>query len=735
MTENTEIPKKRWLGLSKNGDRMDITLPSTRNEDRLTEIQALVVEVINRLLSAGIDDVDDAINLALARIGEYTGRDRAYVFVIENDEFARNSHEWCAPGIEPMIEHLQALPISELEAIRVPMLAGQVIHAPDIAQFEKGSAEYELLASQGIRSVLIVPMLDEGRFHGLVGFDSVTNSGEFLAGEIYLLRSFADVVMSVMLRRQVTLDMRAAQDDLARERAFLQGIVSASATGFVVLSEHGKIIYANDAAEVVLGVPQSFMLGEAFNSAKWRLTGLDGKPVPYEKEPFVIVRKTGRMVQNHRIALHCDDGLRYASINAAPIKSATSKGSSVVYAVTDVTALVLAEQARESALEDARRANIAKSDFLAKMSHEMRTPLNGVLGIADILSETVTDASSLQMLDVLRNSGNLLVGIINDLLDMSKIEADALDLEVIPFRLSDLAQRAEEVHTLRAAEKGLSFRVSIHDDADLPRMGDQQRLMQILHNLVSNAVKFTAQGHVGVAITALDQASIQIEVVDTGIGMTPEQAARIFDPFAQADSSISRRFGGTGLGMSIVKRLTEMMGGTIDLLSIEGAGTTITIILPLPVASTDLAKGTAGSEFVTEAAPEQRLPKLAVLAADDNKTNQMILGLMLGQFGAKVTMTNDGPSALEQFGARRYDLLVLDISMPGMDGLTLLNEIRMREAALDQPRTPAIAFTANAMSHQIESYIEAGFDACLTKPLRKQDLQNLLQTMFSPTPV
>ena len=712
----------------QEGGKLSTEPAPTQNEARLTDIQALVVELINRLLSASIDQVDDAINAGLARIGAFTGRDRAYVFLIEG-EIARNSHEWCAAGVDPMIEHLQALPVAELEDIRAPLSKGRVIHAADIALFEPGSAEYELLASQGIRSVLIVPMLDDTRLFGLVGFDSVTLPGEFLPGEIYLLRSFADVVMSVLLRKQVTLDMRAAEEDLARERAFLQGIVSASATGFVVLSDEGRIIYANDAAEAVLGMPVSFMLGEAYNSPKWRLTDLDGNKFEDHQEPYVIVRKTGGMVQNHRIALHCDDGLRYASINAAPITAATGQSASVVYAVSDVTALVLAEHAREAALEEAHRANITKSNFLAKMSHEIRTPLNGVLGISDILSDTVTDPSSLQMIGVLRNSGNLLMGIINDLLDMSKIEADALELEVIPFRLRDLARRTEEVHTLRAAEKGLSFHVTIHDESDSLRMGDAQRLAQVLHNLISNAIKFTAKGYVAVTIAAVDDGHIRIKVEDTGIGMTNEQAERVFDPFSQADSSISRRFGGTGLGMSIVKRLAEMMGGTITLTSQVEKGTSIVIDLPLPVALTSV-KPKALAPADTH---KTSLPALNILAADDNKTNQMILNIMLGQFGAKVTMADDGPSALALFCEARFDAVVLDISMPGMDGVELLQAIRAEETRRNLPRTPALAFTANAMSHQIASYRAAGFDDCITKPLKRQDLEAVLQGLFANT--
>jgi len=314
------------------------------------------------------------------------------------------------------------------------------------------------------------------------------------------------------------------------------------------------------------------------------------------------------------------------------------------------------------------------------------------------------------------------MGIINDLLDMSKIEADALELEAVPFLLSDLARRTEEVHTLRAAEKGLSFSVRIEDPIDAPRLGDPQRLTQILHNLISNAVKFTQQGYVNVWLSALDCAMIQICVEDSGIGMTPAQLERVFAPFSQADSSISRRFGGTGLGMSIVKRLVEMMDGTIELDSTEGQGTRITIKLPLPVYAAEDATGKPQPPKDGEGIEKITLPPLSILVADDNRTNQMILGIMLGQIGAQATMADDGLSALEIYKQGKFDVLVLDISMPGMDGVTLLNAIRTEESLLGLPRTPALAFTANAMSHQVAAYRAAGFDDCLTKPLRREDL-------------
>lgn len=691
------------------------------NEARLTDIQGLVVELINRLLSTNIDEIDHAIDDALAKIGAFTGRDRAYVFV-RHEDTADNTHEWCAAGVDPMKEALQGISMEEFHTVRELLDKGEAANISDVRDYPETSDTRQFLDAQGIRSMLLVPMVPDGELFGVVGFDSVSGVGFFSPSEIYLLRSFADVVTSVLLRRDSVLAVRAAQEELARERAFLQGIVSTSATGFVVLSSEGRIIYANDAAESVLGVSRDFMMGEMYNSSKWEMTDIDGNPIKEEDEPFVIVQKTGRMVQNHRVALHCNDGLRYSSFNAAPIAAADGQDARVVYAVTDVTALVTAEQARAVALDDARRANVAKSNFLAKMSHEIRTPLNGILGISDILAETIADKTSLQMINVLRNSGTLLMGIINDLLDMSKIEADALELEAVPFLLSDLARRTEEVHTLRAAEKGFSFSVRIEDPIDAPRLGDPQRLTQILHNLISNAVKFTQQGYVNVWLSALDCGMIQIRVEDSGIGMTPAQLQRVFAPFSQADSSISRRFGGTGLGMSIVKRLVEMMDGTIELESTEGQGTTITIKLPLPVSMEKDSDGKPQPPKDGGETEKITLPPLSILVADDNRTNQMILGIMLGQIGAQATMADDGLSALEIYRQGKFDVLVLDISMPGMDGVTLLNAIRTEESLRGLPHTPALAFTANAMSHQVAAYRAAGFDDCLTKPLRREDL-------------
>lgn len=369
----------------------------------------------------------------------------------------------------------------------------------------------------------------------------------------------------------------------------------------------------------------------------------------------------------------------------------------------------------------AEAASHAKSMFLANMSHEIRTPLNGVLGMAELLDSALVDQEHKRMIGTIRESGEALLSILNDILDMSKIEAGKMELEARPFVPTDLAARVEDLHSLRAEEKGLTFEFLTGSGADLPRIGDQHRVRQILHNLVSNAIKFTERGEVTAKLSGKKGNPLVIEVSDTGIGMTPEQVARLYEDFSQADSSVTRRFGGTGLGMAITRTLVEMMGGSISVDSTPGQGTTIKVSLRLPVSETI-------AEAVKVEAATVSLDGIRVLAADDNKTNCEVLEKMLLRKGAVVTIVTDGLQAVQAWAPERFDVVLLDISMPVMDGVTALQEIRAREAESDLVPMPIIAVTANAMAHQVAEYLIAGFDACVAKPVNMTDLTKLIRT-------
>ena len=400
-------------------------------------------------------------------------------------------------------------------------------------------------------------------------------------------------------------------------------------------------------------------------------------------------------------------------ISGTPIFDGKGRFAGYRGAGTDVTSI-------HSAVVEAEQANRVKSMFLANMSHEIRTPMNGILGMAEILEGSLKEPAQKQMIGVIRGSGESLMAILNDILDLSKIEAEKLELEVIPFRLDEVAQRIEALHRLKAQDKGLRLEVFTDSRAGQPRLGDPHRVTQILHNLVSNAVKFTDSGKITVWISVLRGDDVRIEVVDTGIGMTPEQQARIFDEFVQADGSMTRRFGGTGLGMSIVRSLTEMMGGTLDLQSAPDKGTKITVTLPLPVPQ--MSEAAALRPVAQVAQPRLDLTGRRILAADDNEVNLDVLSAMLEDTGATLVLARNGLQAIEAFAAGSFDMLLLDISMPIIDGPGALR--RMGEAASHDGRTmpPAIAFTANLMPHQIAEYLTVGFVDVIAKPVKRKVL-------------
>jgi PAS domain S-box-containing protein len=386
---------------------------------------------------------------------------------------------------------------------------------------------------------------------------------------------------------------------------------------------------------------------------------------------------------------------------------------------SDVTEIIIAKARAES-------ANHTKSMFLANMSHEIRTPLNGVLGMAEMLELSLVDKDHKRMIGTIRESGQALLGILNDILDMSKIEMGKLDLEIVPFKPSDLAGRIEDIYSLQADEKGLLFDVLCGSGAEISRLGDPLRVRQILHNLVSNALKFTENGTVTVKLFGRKDQPLKIEVNDTGIGMTPQQIARLHEEFSQADSSTTRRFGGTGLGMAITRKLVDMMDGEIRVESEVGVGTTIAISLPLCVSERVVVL----EQFsMTEA---QSLAGLRILSADDNKTNCEVIERMLVIQGALVTTVTDGLQAVEAWRAGGFDAVLLDISMPVMNGISALHKIREMEVAAKIKSIPIIAVTANAMAHQVDQYIVEGFDTHISKPINTTNLTKAILSCVKP---
>jgi signal transduction histidine kinase/FixJ family two-component response regulator len=390
-----------------------------------------------------------------------------------------------------------------------------------------------------------------------------------------------------------------------------------------------------------------------------------------------------------------------------------------------------ARDAAERARAEAEAANHAKSTFLATMSHEIRTPMNGVLGMIEVLERQGLDEAQRRTVSTIRDSGQALLHIIDDVLDFSKIEAGRLELEATPFSLSGLVEGALDTFRPQAAAKGLTLEAKIDAGSDDALVGDPTRVRQILFNLLSNALKFTERGGVRVqaGTTPLGggRTRATLAVTDSGIGLDAEECARLFKPFAQADSSTTRRFGGTGLGLSIVHRLAQLMDGDVAVDSTPGAGSTFTVALTLHAAPAD-------SPLKTLLRPAKPSPTFAwpssgprVLVVDDHPVNREVLALQLKLLGLEAETVNDGVDALVAWAPRRYAAVLADIHMPHMDGYELARRLRAAEDERGSSHTPIIAVTANAMKGEEERCLAAGMNAYLLKPVSIEQLRTTLE--------
>ena len=511
------------------------------------------------------------------------------------------------------------------------------------------------------------------------------------------------------------------EERLADERDYLQLLMQTTMTGIVALDATGRVTFANAEVGKLTGHDADTIPGMQHAELFPPLPQPDAGAPPC----FASLINAADSQREVRVSfVRADGAARILSVNVARVDR-PGVAARIVCALADITEQLETERSLEAARDRAEAANRTKSQFLANMSHEIRTPLNGVLGMAEMLEQALEDPRARTMARTIRDSGATLLNVLNDVLDMSRIEAGKMQIEDQPFAVCAIGERIAALHAPAAEDKGVSFHLHGPGAGAPARRGDLHRILQVVHNLVSNAIKFTESGSVTVEIEGTAGAPLVIRVRDTGIGMSAEQAARIFSGFEQADGSVARRFGGTGLGLAITRGLVDQMQGEIALDTELGRGTCVTLRLPLaectlPADGVLPTLPPSESEPAPESAPP--LSGLSFIAADDSAVNRTLLGMMLKRAGASVHMCEGGHDLLAAWRPGAFDAVLLDISMPDLDGIATLAELQRRAA--DQGADPpvALAITANVMTHHITEYHAAGFAGHVGKPFQSAPL-------------
>jgi PAS domain S-box-containing protein len=559
-------------------------------------------------------------------------------------------------------------------------------------------------------------------------FDPLTRPG--LAGivqtPLLLLLAFCAVLcflgFQVYLSR-VLRHLDPAKAIPGRVRSALDSL----AGGLVVIDQKQQVVLANEALVKLLGRTNEQLVGTPVSAIAW----LDdqGEPLAPLAAPWAEALRSGNIQRGERLRLHAADGRERTFIaNCSPVLGAGTRPGGVLISLEDITLLEESRVELREAKEEAEAANRAKSEFLANMSHEIRTPMNAILGFTELLRRGFgkSERESSRYLDTIHQSGKHLLGLINDILDLSKVEAGQLTVEKIACAPHEVIQGALAELGLKAQEKGIRLSLRLHTPVPERVQSDPARIRQVVLNLLSNAVKFTEQGGVEVVL-ACNGGAYTVEVSDTGIGMEPSKVEGMFDPFTQADASITRRFGGTGLGLAISRKLARALGGDLVGTSQPGVGTTMIFTFatgPLEgVRLLDAARLAAPTAAAAASARKTRwrIPSARVLVVDDGPENRELLTLVLTEQGLWVEEAANGREALDKLAAGSFDLVLMDMQMPVMDGFEATR--RLRQAG---SRVPVVALTAHAMKGYEEEVKQAGCTAYLTKPV---DIDALLQQL------
>ena len=564
-------------------------------------------------------------------------------------------------------------------------------------------------ASRGIEDIYELTYIrkDGSRFPAVVSVTALRDAQGAIIG--YLLIGTDNTA-----RKLVEAEQKKSDQRLRDQQFYTRSLIESNIDALMTTDPSGIITDVNKQMEALTGCTRDELIGAPFKSY---FTD------PERAEAGIKLVLSQKKVTDYELTACARDGKQtVVSYNATTFYDRGRTLQGVFAAARDVTERKRVEAELREAKANAESASRTKSDFLASMSYEIRTPMNAIMGIADLLAKTALSPEQDKYVQIFRRAGDNLLNLINDILDLSKVEASQLELERTGFSVKDHLEKVTEMVAGRAREKGLALVCEIAPNVPADLVGDPTRLRQVLINLLGNAIKFTESGEVALRVAPDAGSSVptalRFTVSDTGIGIPSEKLGQVFEPFTQADSSTTRRFGGSGLGLTISKRLVELMGGRIWAESTVGKGSVFAFAVPFErwAAADRPTAAPAGTGF------NAPLPALRILLAEDFPDNCTITVAYLQDTPYRVEIAENGTIACEKFTAGQYDLVLMDRQMPVMDGLTATRTIRAWEQANDRPPTPIIALTASALKGDREMCLAAGCTAYLSKPIKQEVL-------------
>jgi PAS domain S-box-containing protein len=751
--------------------------------DRQIKYNEMMRRVSVSLINLPLAQLDSAINAALAQVGAFFGADRAYVFDYDLVRATgSNTFEWCAPGIAPQIDALQDLPMAEIPEWYEPHLRGEALLIPSVEALPPGPLR-EILEPQDIGSLLAIPVMAGGECRGFVGLDAGRHATRFGDEERGLLRLFAELLANLAERKQseAAYDRQVKYNDMMRR-------VSVSLINLPLTQLDGAINAALAQVGAFFGADRAYVFdydlagGTANNTFEWCAPGIDpqidalqGFPIDAAIDWFALHRRgesmlipsvqdlpPGRLRSNlegqgirsllttpvmvggkctgftgldsvRKVAPFGDAENKLFGLFAELLANLTERKQAGAELERHRQHLEEIVEERTAQLVEAKvsaeAANRAKSAFLANMSHELRTPMNGVMGMIGLARRRMADPKGIDQLEKARLSAERLLGVLNDVLDLSKIEAERMVLESVPLRIGQSVESVAGVFDHQAALKGLKLSLDVPADiASQHFVGDPLRLGQILFNLVGNAIKFTEQGGVSVRVRRIrdtpEAALVRFDIQDSGIGIDAKVLPRLFQSFEQADNSMARRYGGTGLGLAICRRLVQLKGGDIGVESVPGQGSTFWFVVPLRKREPDAAQpAPAQSSLTAEQCLRKDFAGSRILLAEDEPITQEIARSLLEDVGLVLDLAEDGQRALECALLHPYALVLMDMQMPVMSGVEATRAIRADSLNRD---TPILAMTANAFEEDRQTCLEAGMNDHITKPVDPDQLYDTL---------